>query len=146
MKEPSGQALPEAANLGQFLRQRREQMGLSLRQLSERVGVHFSYLGRLEQGDYEEPKVRVLQRLAYVLEIDPADLAAYTGYTLPETLPNFTPYLRAKYDLSDDALRDLSDYFDFITTKYQIRPRDKESVNAEEPTSSDATSSGTTIT
>ena len=42
--------MAEPATLGEYLRAAREQAGLSQRQLASRVGIHNSYLARLENG------------------------------------------------------------------------------------------------
>lgn len=106
-----------ARSLGSALREARQQAGISVRQLAPMVGVHRSFLSRIETGEYHSAKPALLQRLAKVLEVDEQDLFALAGYEAPEGLPKFSPYLRAKYQLSDNQLRDLERYFEFITSR-----------------------------
>jgi len=101
----------EPVTLGQFLRYERQRLGLSLRQLSSQVGVHASYLGRIETGDYKQPTAEVLQKIAAVLGVSYADLFAVTGYRIPEELPSFVPYLRSRYNVSEEDARRLARYF-----------------------------------
>jgi transcriptional regulator with XRE-family HTH domain len=98
----------EAATLGEYLRVAREQVGLSQRQLAARAGIHNSYLARLESGETANPSADVVQRIADVLEVDATDLFAYIGVTLPAGLPELAPYLRAKYRMSDEAIRKMA--------------------------------------
>lgn len=110
--------------LGEVIRVAREHLGLSLRQLAEAVDVHHSFLARLETGDYQTAKPAFLQRLSRVLELDERDLFSLAGLDAPEGLPAFTPYLRAKYDMSDEAAKALQDYFAFVSDRYDVREKD----------------------
>jgi transcriptional regulator with XRE-family HTH domain len=98
----------EAATLGEYLRVAREQVGLSQRQLAARIGIHNSYLARLESGETANPSADVVQRIADVLEIDSTDLFAYIGVVPPTGLPDLAPYLRAKYRMSDEAIQEMA--------------------------------------
>src|SRR5579859_528702 len=95
------------STLGEYLRQAREQAGISQRQLASRVGVHNSYLARLESGENDNPSPELLQRFAEVLEVSSTDLLAFIGVKPPEGLPELAPYLRAKYRLEETAIREL---------------------------------------
>lgn len=127
---PSG--TPDGVKLGEYIKGQREGLGISQRQLAGRIGVHHSYLARLESGDYAQPSPAVLHRLAEALDLDPEDLFALAGHVVPRELPSFAPYLRAKYDISDQAARELSDYFRFMTERYNIRERDEPSNDTNE--------------
>lgn len=98
------------STLGEYLRQARERAGISQRQLAGRVGIHNSYLARLEAGENDNPSPELLQRLAEVLEISSTDLLAFIGVKPPEGLPELAPYLRAKYHLDEAAIRDLGEH------------------------------------
>jgi transcriptional regulator with XRE-family HTH domain len=98
------------ATLGEYLRAARERAGISQRQLASRVGIHHSYLARLESGENDGPAAEVLQTIADVLEISSADFMAFIGVKPPEGLPEFAPYLRAKYRLDDAAIREMAEH------------------------------------
>ncbi len=115
---------PDGVKLGEYIRTQREALGISLRRLAVRAGIHHSYLARMEAGDYEHPSPAILHRIAEALDLDPEDLFALAGHTVPHELPSFAPYLRAKYDLSDQAARELSDYFRYMSERYNIRERE----------------------
>ena len=123
MPEADKSKEPDAVKLGEYIGAQRESLGISLRRLAERIGVTHSYLSRLEAGDYAQPAPAVLYRIAEALDLDPEDLFALAGHTIPRELPSFTPYLRAKYDIPDQAAQELADYFRFMTERYNIRER-----------------------
>lgn len=97
--------------LGPALRQRRIQLGLTLDQLSEMTALHKSYLSRLESGIVTRPSTDSLQRIAAGLGLTETDVFGLLDAETRSKLPRLQPYLRAKYDLSDDAIREITDYF-----------------------------------
>lgn len=125
---------PDAVKLGEYIRAQRETLGISQRQLADRTGLHHSTLARLEAGDYAQPAPANLHRIAEALDLDPADLFALAGHTVPSELPSFTPYLRAKYAIPDRAARELADYFRYMTERYDIRERAEPHNETEEGT------------
>jgi transcriptional regulator with XRE-family HTH domain len=110
--------------LGDYLRARRTELGLSFQQVADQTGLHFSYLVKLEHGQYERPAPKYLRIMAGALDIPLDDLLALAGYDQPERLPSFTPYLRAKYELPPEAVADLERYFEMLRAYYDI-PKDQ---------------------
>ena len=98
------------STLGEYLRVERERASMSQRQLASRVGIHNSYLARLENGETANPAADLLQRIADVLEISSADLLAFIGVKPPEGLPDLAPYLRAKYRLDEESIREMAEH------------------------------------
>jgi transcriptional regulator with XRE-family HTH domain len=96
--------------LAEYLRTAREQAGISQRQLAGRVGIHHSYLARLESGETANPAAELLQKIADTLEISSADLFAFIGVKPQQGLPDLAPYLRAKYKLDESAIRELAEH------------------------------------
>jgi transcriptional regulator with XRE-family HTH domain len=125
---------PDGIKLGEYIKRQRETLGISQRQLAGRIELHHSYLARLEAGDYAQPAPAVLHRIAEALDLEPEDLFALAGHTVPRNLPSFAPYLRAKYDISDQAARELSDYFRYLSERYNIRERQPNSTTDEDST------------
>lgn len=105
--------------LEDVLRTAREATGLSIRRLAERAGLHHAGLARIELGE-QRPTPDTLLALAQALELDESDLFALAGYRLPDRLPSFPAYLRAKYRMSDEAATQLNEFFGFIQGKYGI--------------------------
>jgi len=102
--------MAESATLAEYLRTAREQAGISQRQLASRVGIHNSYLARLESGENDSPAADVLQRIADVLEISSTDLLGFIGVKPAEGLPELAPYLRTKYHLGEAEVRELAEH------------------------------------
>jgi transcriptional regulator with XRE-family HTH domain len=107
-----------AKQLGRLIKKYRQAKGLSQRTAAERMGYHHSYLARLETGDYESPKPQQLKTIARALDIPTEDLYALAGYQVEDRLPDFAPYLRAKFDLPDEAVDRLEEYFQMIRDRY----------------------------
>lgn len=106
--------------LGQYLRARRLSLGLSYQDVADESGLHYSYWTKLENGKYEQPAPRYLRIIARVLGAPIEDLYSLVGYDMPERLPTFTPYLRAKYHLPAEAVADLERYFELLRAYYDI--------------------------
>src|SRR6185437_536682 len=97
--------MDKSTTLGEYIKTSREAAGISQRQLAARVGIHHSYLARLESGENDSPAAEVLQRLADELEVSSVDLFAFIGVKPPDGLPDLAPYLRAKYHMSAGDIR-----------------------------------------
>lgn len=116
MAEPN----PGAAELGRLVRAHRQQLGWSLEELARRTGLNKSTIHRMENGQFDAPRPLALQRLARAMETDVEDYFALIGYFTPKGLPNLQPYLRSKYDASEEEAREIDRYFTYL------RDRDKE--------------------
>ncbi len=114
------ESIPRNANLGEYVRARRVSLDLSYQEVADRSGLHYSYWNKLENGQYERPAPKYLRIIAETLAVPLEDLLALAGYDLPERLPAFTPYLRAKYELPPEAVADLERYFELLRAYYDI--------------------------
>lgn len=112
------QPTPTPSTLGTTVRRARERASFSLRNLEAIVGVSRQLLLRLEHDQLDNPSPALLHRLAQALELDSDDLFAFVGYRPSEKLPSLTPYLRAKYRLSPEALAEASEALRDILDKY----------------------------
>jgi transcriptional regulator with XRE-family HTH domain len=104
--------------LGKAIKEAREAKGISQRQLGKDSGVNYSTISRMERGEFAAPDPVSLQKLARTLSVDVEDFYALAGYLLPEGLPGLVPYMRAKYDLPDEAAEDLERYFARLQKRY----------------------------
>src|SRR5689334_9488035 len=87
----------QARELGRQLRERREELNLTTRELAEKAGTSHTTVVRLEQGAYLEPRLDNLRALAIALELDAGDVLALADFAALADLPSFRPYLRTKY-------------------------------------------------
>src|SRR3954469_19608738 len=97
----------QAKQLGNWLRQQRQDAGLSTVQLAKEVGTTDGTITRIEQGFIAAPDPHKLSRIAEALGLNLADVYAMAEYAVPGDLPSFQPYLRRKYgDLPAGAIED----------------------------------------
>lgn len=110
----------KAQQLGALIKKEREAKGLSIRGLAAAVGIDPSAVLHFERGSVGSPDPKKLLRIARTLEIPVEDLYALAGYTAPEGLPEFVPYLRAKYDveLPDRAAKEVEEYVAQLKERY----------------------------
>lgn len=124
----------QAKELGKRLRARREELGLSLRQLAERAETTDTTIIRIEQGAYAAPAPDKLSRIAAALDLSLADVFALAEYAVPDDLPSFQPYLRSKYrDMPREAVDDLNKAFHRIVRKHGYDPAGPEDGEDEAP-------------
>jgi transcriptional regulator with XRE-family HTH domain len=102
----------QAKQLGSLIAKARSRKGLSLRDLAWRVGVHTSWLGRLEQGDFADPAPDRLARVADELDIEPVRIDRITKGAVADGLPGMRTYFRAKYALSSEQIAQVERYID----------------------------------
>lgn len=111
--------------LGAALKAHRERAGLSLREVSRRVGVPPSTVQRFENGEVEAPDPYKLARFADALRMEVEDLYTLAGLTPTNGLPTFRTYLRAKTGLSDAAILEAEAFL------AELRVREAETLLAE---------------
>ncbi|MGB5772761.1 MAG: helix-turn-helix transcriptional regulator [Crocosphaera sp.] len=81
-------------SFGQLIRQRRKDKGYSQRELSEKLGIDFTYLSKLENDRAKySPKEDIIRDLAAYLELEAEELIFLAG-KLPE---NNEDFLRQHY-------------------------------------------------
>ena len=94
----------QARRLGELLRRGRNKKGLSLYALADLSGMDFSWLARLERGQYASPNPVQLARLAELLDIDPARIDALSANHLADSLPSVRTYFRSKTKATPEQL------------------------------------------
>ncbi len=108
--------------LGEFIRKRRIELGLSIRQLSERSGVDKGNLSRIENGKrslVRATEKKFLAQVAHALEVDVTELQ---GLVTPvEALPPTRTYFRRK--LGIDAAQ--ADVLAKLVEDFQAKNREE---------------------
>jgi len=66
--------------LGEFLREARIRMGMSLREVENKSGVSNAYISLIESGKRKDPHPKILKSLAAVYGLDIAELMKIAGY------------------------------------------------------------------
>lgn len=107
--------------LATTLEERREELGLSAREVARRADVDVMTYRRLEKAEHSKPSTSVLEAVAEALDLPVSDLFAILDWLPKDELPSLTPYLRTKYtNMPDEAVREMSDYFQLLSKKYKI--------------------------
>ena len=111
----------EARRFGEFIRRRRQELGLSTYDLGMLIGTRNSTIMRIEQGAFAAPRPDKLARIADALHLSLADVYAGAGYVVPDELPTFHAYLPTRYrDLPQTAIDELSKLFDDLVQQHGL--------------------------
>jgi transcriptional regulator with XRE-family HTH domain len=108
----------QPGTLGEYVRQKREEAGLSQRQLAVAAGVSFSNISRLESGFHASPSPGLLKNIADVLDIDLAEMLSYLGIEVGGS-GSLNDYLRRDYYLPDEGVAEAKKAIEEIVRKYQ---------------------------
>ncbi|MBI5886160.1 MAG: helix-turn-helix transcriptional regulator [Deltaproteobacteria bacterium] len=84
--------------IGEFLREKRKECGLSSRDIWESTGISYGYITRIER-DESNPTLEVLARLLKALDVEWDEFLLATGYMKPRKKGNEK---KPTYDLADD--------------------------------------------
>jgi transcriptional regulator with XRE-family HTH domain len=74
--------VPKTVQLGRLLRERRLALGVTQRDVAERIEMYQTAISKLECGSYGLPSLPILARLADALEAPLAALIEAAGYRL----------------------------------------------------------------
>ena len=116
----------EMKKLGTYLKTLREEAGFSIREAAQKSEVAPSYLSKIEAGDtFSTITVQTLIKLSKTYDIPPIAILKEAGLIGSDEydLPDFPQYLRAKYHLSPQAIRDMEMAKEIVEKKYQTPKR-----------------------
>lgn len=111
----------EITKLGKYLKELRQEQGLSIRSVAKSCGVAPSYLANIEAGEtYKTIGVETLVKLSKFYGIPASAMLKEAGFinSHDDGLPELAQYLRAKYQLSPQAIRDLEMAKELVDRKY----------------------------
>jgi len=115
----------EMKKLGEYLKQLREEGGLSIRAAAKESKLAPSYLSKLEAGDtFSTISIQSLLKLSKAYSVPPISILKEAGLVDSDEydLPEFAQYLRAKYHLSSQAIKDMEMAKEIVDKKYD-KPR-----------------------
>ena len=110
--------------VNEIIKSRREELGYSLRDLSEKIGVNSSTIMRWENGDIANMKRDKIVSLAKALRISPGVIMGYEEFTLEkeepkEALsPSKVKLLKALNELPEDLIPEVLDYIFYKVHQY----------------------------
>lgn len=67
--------------LGELIKQAREKIGMSQRELSRQSGIDNNTIAKLEKGERKKPNIFALKKLAFILKIDLETMLKVAGYS-----------------------------------------------------------------
>jgi len=112
----------EITKLGKYLKQLREEQGLSIRGVAKSCSFAPSYLAKIEDGDtFKTVGVATLVKLSKFYNIPVSAMLKEAGFidSYESDLPELAQYLRAKYQLSPQAIRDMEMAKEIVDKKYK---------------------------
>jgi transcriptional regulator with XRE-family HTH domain len=101
----------DITRLGKLLKSRREVLGLSAREVAQRADVDKATITRLELGQISHPRSENIKAIAQVLRVPVSDLFAVAGWMPKGELPTLRPYLRSKYNLTNEEMKEIEEDF-----------------------------------
>ncbi len=107
--------------LGTYLKQLREEADLSIREVARKSEIAPSYLFKIEKGDtFLTLSIHTLLKLSKFYNLPIGALLKEAGLIDSDEydLPDFPQYLRAKYHLSPQAIRDMEMAKEIVDKKY----------------------------
>jgi len=103
--------------LGDVLRRRREELGLSLREVEQKAGVSNAYLSQLENRRITQPSPAVLRKLAELYRFSYARLMVLAGHPAVLGKGEKTIFFRTSSGLQEitkEEERELLEYLRFL--------------------------------
>ncbi|MER6284457.1 helix-turn-helix domain-containing protein [Streptomyces sviceus] len=109
--------------LASYIKKRRLELGLTVRDVAKAANMSASYVTRLEKGERKAVSQHIFRSLSHALQVDPEVLYAASGITAPHEMPGFIDYLRLKYEMDETQAADLSKFIDFYFRTHNIQER-----------------------
>lgn len=114
----------EITRLGRYLKQLRKEQEFSIRHVARQCQIASSYLAKIEAGDtYKTIGVETLVKLSKFYGIPVSAMLEEAGFieNHEDGLPELAQYLRAKYRLSPQAIRDMEMAKEVVDRKYPAK-------------------------
>jgi len=111
----------EMTRLGKYFKQLREEQELSIRHVAKQCKIAPSYLAKIEAGyTFKTIGIETLIKLSKFYGIPTSAMLKEAGFIddNEDNLPGFNQYLRAKYQLSPQAIRDMKMAKEIVDKKY----------------------------
>lgn len=109
----------QTVKLIKLLRDKRNELGLSVNEVARRADVDPGTAWRIEQGMIAKPRVESIIAIGNVLGINAMELFTVIGWLTADELPSLRAYLNAKYpDLPEAVSRHIEHHVDRILHTY----------------------------
>lgn len=117
----------EITKLGKYLGQLRKEQGLSIRSVAKSCSIAPSYLAKIEIGDtFKTIGIANLVKFSKFYGIPVSSMLKEANFidSYESDLPELSQYLRAKYQLSPQAIRDMEMAKEIVDKKYEQAQRE----------------------
>ena len=111
----------EITKLGKYLKQLRQEQELSIRSVAKSCSIAPSHLAKIEAGDtFKTIGIATLVKFSKFYGIPVSSMLKEAGFieSHESDLPELAQYLRAKYQLSPQAIRDMEMAKEIVDKKY----------------------------
>lgn len=105
--------------LGQFIKEKRESSGLSLKALGDIAGISDSEIHKIETGARKNPAWENLCKIAKALGSHPFEILQCAGYITEDELKPYISPIRGLEDLNSREIQYVQLFVDFIKTQRQ---------------------------
>lgn len=116
--QPIGKVADIGRDIGQYIRQQRENARISLRQLSKLAGVSNPYLSQIERGS-RKPSAEILQQIAKGLRISAEALYVQAGILDVPTGGPVADAIRADDELTERQKQVLLDVYESFRREHE---------------------------
>lgn len=101
------------SNLGQFIKNKRDAVGLSQNELGSICGITDATIQRIESGKTRKPGWELLCKIAKAIKIHPFEILKESGYITDEDISP-SQRLNGLEDLDENELQSVQVYIDFM--------------------------------
>ena len=124
-KKPVNSANPHMIKLGKALFSIRKEKGFSVREAAKICGITASYLSKIERGVFFNTiGIQTLIGLAKTYDLPLSHFLQSAEFMENETvLPDLPQYLRLKYGLSPQGIRDMEMAKEIVIKKYSVQQK-----------------------
>lgn len=86
---------------GEKIRQLREEIGISQRQLAIEARITATYVSKIERGEFPPPSEKIIKRMAKILKCDSDELLAYADKVDSKYIAEMLEEIKRKYDKNE---------------------------------------------
>lgn len=129
--KPMGKVADIGRDIGQYIRQQRENAKISLRQLSKLAGVSNPYLSQIERGS-RKPSAEILQQIAKGLRISAEALYVQAGILDVPTGGPVSDAIRADAELNERQKQVLLDVYESFRRENQAKQPPQETTDGQD--------------
>jgi len=103
--------------IGERIRQRRKEIGMSVDELAEKLGKNRATIYRYESDEIENMPITVLEPLARALNVSPAYLMGWEDEPVSKAPTTIAAHLPEGVELTEEDMKQINDFIQFVISK-----------------------------